>query len=98
VERRLSLYKALNLVHFQKETSELEVARYSFIRDNIVDKIEQKNKKDGMWSDDTMQSASCKYEHSGEILPLLHVIILDKRVCHVYKMWNNADWEENEQI
>jgi hypothetical protein len=55
VEGRLSLYKALNLVHFQKETSQLELARYSFIRDNVVDKIEQKNKKDGMWSDGTIQ-------------------------------------------
>jgi hypothetical protein len=55
VERRLSLYKALNLVHFQEETSELEMARYSFIRDNMVDKIEQKNKKNGMWSDGTIQ-------------------------------------------
>jgi len=55
VEGRLILYKALNLVHFQEETSELEVARYSFIRDNMVDKIEEKNKKDGMWSDGTIQ-------------------------------------------
>lgn len=53
VDIRLSLYKALNLVYFQTETSELQMARYSLIRDNIVDQIEQKNKKDGMWSDGT---------------------------------------------
>jgi NADH:ubiquinone oxidoreductase subunit C len=64
----------------------------------MVDKIEQKNKKNGMWSDGTIQWAGCKYEHSGEISLLVHIIILNNRVCHVHKMWNNADWEENEQI
>jgi hypothetical protein len=51
----ISLYKALNLIHFQEEISELEVAMYCLIRDNMVDQFEQKNKKGGMWSDGTSQ-------------------------------------------
>jgi phage-related holin len=53
VKTKPSLYIALKSVHFQEETSELGVPMYSFIRDNMVDQIEQKNKKDGMWSDST---------------------------------------------